>query len=110
MKIIVSNESKVAYYVFDDSYELIVEETRTTTPNFIIGDMGSANSTVYENITDVPEDWENDKYIYDDSAEPKWSLVPVEEEVVEEVVEEVAEAPVEETPVDEVAVEEPAPE
>lgn len=110
MKIIVRNENKVCYYVFNDSDKLIVEENRIETPDFIIGDMGSSNSTIYENVSDVPEDWENDKYIYDDSAEPKWSLVPVEEEVVEEVVEEVAEVLVEETPVDEVPVEEPAPE
>lgn len=99
MKIIVQNETKVSQYVFNDLDELTVEESRTTTPNFIIGDMGSANSTIYENITDVPEDWESDKYIYDDAADPKWSLIPSEEElVVEEAV--VEEAVAEEEPVD----------
>jgi hypothetical protein len=99
MKIIIRNENKVSYYVFNDSDELVVEENRITTPSFIIGDMGSSNATIYEDITDVPEDWENDKYIYDDSAEPKWSLIPPEEEPVSE--EQISEEPVvEEAPTD----------
>lgn len=107
MKIIVRNENKVCYYVFNDSDKLIIKENRIEAPDFIIGDMGSSNSTIYENVSDVPEDWENDKYIYDDAAEPKWSLIPPEEETVVEA--ELVEEPVSEEPIAEEPVVEEAP-
>jgi hypothetical protein len=36
-------------------------------------DMTSENSTLYEGVTDTPDDWDYDKYLYDGEA---WSLNP----------------------------------
>lgn len=99
MKIILHNETKITHYVFNDSDAVVLEESRITTPTFIIADLNSSNATLVESVNDVPEDWENDKYIYDDAAEPKWSLILPEEEPVSE--EQISEEPVvEEAPTD----------
>jgi hypothetical protein len=36
-------------------------------------DMTSENSTLYEGVTDVPDDWDYDKYLYDGTT---WTLNP----------------------------------
>lgn len=76
MKIIVRNENNACHYVFQDTDEIVFEENIITTPNFIIGDLGSSTATLFQDITDLPEDWENGKYLYDQSAESPWSLNP----------------------------------
>ena len=73
MKLIVKTEDNVVKYALSDDTSLGVEENKITVgdpPQFIIGDMGSSRATIYENVTDTPEDWAGDKYTYDGSA---WS-------------------------------------
>ena len=68
MKIITSTDTKVAKWKFEDDKVLVVGEKTITVgdpPEFIIGDMGSSNSTIHENITDIPDDWTECKYKYD---------------------------------------------
>lgn len=73
MKTIVQNSTTISKYVFDDSVVLDVQPKQIITPDFIIGDMGSDNSTVYENVTNVPEDWQGCKYLFDGTT---WTLNP----------------------------------
>ena len=61
-KTITDNTDQISRYIFDDNVELVVSEEYIRTPDFIIGDLNSTNSTLYENITDVPEDWKGGKY------------------------------------------------
>lgn len=71
MKIIVGNhitQNNICFWAFDDDKTLTPERNMTTVgdpPEFVIGDLGTYNSTIYENITDVPEDWAQCKYLYD---------------------------------------------
>tara|TARA_Y100000034_G_scaffold132594_1_gene195982 strand:+ start:685 stop:960 length:276 start_codon:yes stop_codon:yes gene_type:complete len=72
-KTITDNRLKISRYLFDDDVELTVSEEYIRTPDFIIGDLNSTNSTLYENLTDAPEDWAGGKYKYSDNV---WSLNP----------------------------------
>ena len=55
----------IAKYVFADEDELQVTASNIITPGFIIGDLNSGNCTVYTGVTDVPGDFDGDKYLYD---------------------------------------------
>ena len=63
----------VVKYVFDDTDSIDVQIGRIITPDFIIGDLNSTNCTFIENITDAPEDFSGDKYLYDGV---NWTLNP----------------------------------
>lgn len=71
MKIIVGNhitQNNICFWAFDDDKTLIPEENMTSVGDpleFVIGDLGTSNSIIYENITDVPEDFVTCKYFYD---------------------------------------------
>lgn len=72
MKLIVETETTIVKYALSDDKALEVAAKMITVgdpPEFIIGDMGSSNATIYENVTDTPDDenirW---KYKYDGST------------------------------------------
>ena len=44
-KTITDNRLKISRYLFDDDVELTVSEEYIKTPDFIIGDLNSTNST-----------------------------------------------------------------
>lgn len=72
MKTIIENATNQSKYIFEDNVELILAETRITTPSFIIGDLNSNNSTIIENIT-PPNDWKGCKYLFVNNT---WELNP----------------------------------
>ena len=63
MKTIVDVTLKQSKYIFEDDVPIEMEEDRIVTPNFIIGDLNSKNSILYENVT-APDDWFGNKYKY----------------------------------------------
>ena len=73
MKLIVETETKLVKFALSDDTALEVADTITVGDpvEFIIADMGSSNSTIYENVTDTPDDWAGWKYMYDGS---EWTL------------------------------------
>lgn len=77
-KLQVWNESNCVAWLWSDDHTVDVKEDFTiiTHPDEVpLSDFGmtSQNSTLYEGVTDVPEDWDYDKYLYDGSS---WSLNP----------------------------------
>jgi hypothetical protein len=75
MKTITRNTNNFSMYIFEDDVPITVKATSIITPNFIIGDLNSGNSTMHENVT-PPDDWANCKYIFDGttwSANPNWT-------------------------------------
>ena len=71
MKLIVETETTIVKYALSDDKALEVAAEMITVgdpPEFIIGDMGSSNATVYENVTDTPDGYFGCKYKYDGSA------------------------------------------
>ena len=68
MKVIVKNDGNVVKFAEDDSTTIT-----STTDSITVGDpaeniilqLNSTNATVYENVTDVPDDWVGNKYCYD---------------------------------------------
>lgn len=62
-KIITQNG--IVKYVFNDIDNIDIQEHRIITPGFVIGDLNSNNCTFFENITDTPDDFIGDKYLYD---------------------------------------------
>ena len=80
MKTIVQNESNYSSYVFEDDTEVTISSDNIATPNFIISDLNSSNSTMHENVT-PPDDWVGNKYTFDGTtwaANPDW-VDPTEE-------------------------------
>lgn len=76
MKTITSNQNNVSLYLFEDSETIVVTQTEITVgnpPRFIIGDLNSTNSTLFENVSN-PEDWQGWKYLY--AAADGWVLNP----------------------------------
>lgn len=76
MKIIVENETGLVKYALDDDkpVEFTAGQINVGDPeslDFIIADLNSDNSTLYENVTDVPADWIGNKYTYDNSEEAR---------------------------------------
>ena len=75
MKTITKNANNHSSYIFEDTDAVTQEANRTTCEHFIIGDLNSSNSTLYENVTDVPGDWSGNKYFYDGTTwteDPNW--------------------------------------
>ena len=70
MKTIIRKDTKISYYLFANDAGVTLEETQTTTPNFTIGDMNSANAEIIENV-EPPNDWYKMKYTYIDGV---WAL------------------------------------
>lgn len=64
MKTITRNTDNFSMYIFEDDVAITVNVDSITTPNFIIGDLNSSNSTLHENVM-PPDDWANCKYIFD---------------------------------------------
>ena len=74
MKTIVETATGLSKYVFEDAVEVTLTANNIVTPNFIIGDLNSNNSTMHENVT-PPEDWQGNRYTYDGTtwtANPDW--------------------------------------
>jgi len=76
MRVIVETATGLSKYVFADS-EVIVslpDHIKIGDPvRFIIGDLGSGQVTITDNVTDVPEDWIGNKYLFDGTT---WTLNP----------------------------------
>lgn len=77
-KLQVWNESTCVAWLWSDGHTVAVEEdftmvTHPDEPPLTDYGMTSQNSTLYEGVTDVPDDWDYDKYRYDGSS---WSLNP----------------------------------
>lgn len=79
MKVLVRNEDNISIYLIDDGATV----TFTADQIYIIGDLemgdvvvgdrSSDDTTLYENVTDAPDDWFGWKYIYDGS---EWTPNP----------------------------------
>ena len=69
MKTIVENTTKLSKYLLSDTStislspdELFVDRDGKL---FLVNDLNSQTSTIYEGVTDAPTDWEGNKYKYD---------------------------------------------
>ena len=70
------DQSKRVKYVYADDKTLTVTSDQITVgnpPELIIGDLHSGNSTIVENVTNVPSDYYGDKYDYDSGTWTKRS-------------------------------------
>ena len=90
MKTIVQNSTKLSCYLYDDSAvvtmgsdSIEIEYTENgITQSLVVIDRNSSTDTLYENVTDVPEDsdgnsvWVCRKYTYEPAADPKWVANP----------------------------------
>lgn len=72
MKTIVENSTNHSIFIFEDSDDIIMEDTRIVAPNFIIACNNKNDSVLYENVT-VPDDWFGRKYFFDGTD---WTLDP----------------------------------
>ena len=64
----ITDETKRVKYVYPDDKTLTVTSTEITVgdpPELIIGDLHSGNSTIVEDVSNVPGDYYGDKYDYD---------------------------------------------
>lgn len=76
MKTIVTNSDNASRYVEEDSQTITL-----SADNIVIGspaeniicDLNNTNSTLYTDVTNVPEDWVNFKYLFDGTT---WTLNP----------------------------------
>ena len=71
-----TDQSKRVKYVYADNKTLTVTSDQITVgdpPELIIGDLHSGNSTIVENVTNVPSDYYGDKYDYDSGTWTKRS-------------------------------------
>ncbi len=74
MKTIVETATGLSKYVFEDAAAVAISSANIVTPNFIIGDLNSNNSTMHEGVT-PPEDWQGNRYTFDGTtwvANPDW--------------------------------------
>jgi len=68
MKTIVENSTGLSKFVYENDVVITMEADRIVIgdPEFLIVACHNENdSTVYENVTDVPADWAGNKYMYD---------------------------------------------
>lgn len=75
MKTIVETTTGLSKYLLEDnvSLDITAENIVVGQPaKFIIADLNSSNTVVYESVT-APEDWAGNKYTFDGSA---WALNP----------------------------------
>ena len=67
MKTLIDSD-KMSRFLWEDSV-VITQDSSTTTVGdpveYIVSDVNSSNSTIIENVPDVPSDWFGCKYIYD---------------------------------------------
>ena len=71
-----TDQSKRVKYLYPDDKTLDVSSEYITVgdpPELIIGDLHSGNSTIVENVTNVPSDYYGDKYDYDSGTWTKRS-------------------------------------
>jgi len=76
MKTIVTNSDNASRYVEEDSQTITL-----SADNIVIGDpaeniicdLNNTNSTLYTDVTNVPEDWVGKKYLFDGTT---WTLNP----------------------------------
>lgn len=76
MKTIVENQTNISKYLLEDTVSVIMASDSITVGDpaqFIIGDMGSNNSTMHADVTNAPEDWAGCKYTFDGTT---WLLNP----------------------------------
>lgn len=79
MKVLVRNEDNISIYLIDDgaTVNFVDDQIHITGDaemgNVVVGDRSSDDTTLYEDVTDAPEDWFGWKYFYDGSA---WTLNP----------------------------------
>ena len=74
MKTIVENSTSLSKYIFANDDSVTISSDNIVTPNFIIADLNSGNSSMIENVT-PPENWSGDRYTFDGStwtANPDW--------------------------------------
>ena len=68
MKTLIDNETKTSVYLWEDSV-VVTQDTSSTNigdpVEYTISDLNSSNSTIVENVPDVPADWFGHKYIFD---------------------------------------------
>jgi len=69
MKLLTEKTTNILKYIFEDTDTVIIQDHQIITDNFIIGDMSSSNSTLYENVTTtIPNDYIGCKYFYDGTS------------------------------------------
>ena len=81
MKTIVENSTKLSKYIFADDASVTISSDNIVTPNFIIADLNSGNSSMIKNVT-PPENWSGNRYTFDGTkwtANPDW-VDPTKEE------------------------------
>lgn len=71
-KTLITIDTNVSKYIFNDEDEVVLFENKITTPSFEIADMNSHNSTLIENVT-PPSDWVGCKYLFGNNT---WELNP----------------------------------
>ena len=64
MQTITHNSDNVSVYTFADDATLTASSDNITTPDFIIGDMNSSNSTIHTGVT-APDGWQGGKHTID---------------------------------------------
>jgi len=78
MKTIVETETGLSKYLLDDSVTITVNSEHIVVGNpaeFIIADLNSSNTTVYENLANTRADWTGNKYMFDGTTwtqNPDW--------------------------------------
>lgn len=78
MKTIVENATNLSKYLLDDAVVVTPTASNIVVGDptmFIVGDLNSGNSTVYNSVTNAPSDWSGNKYFFDGTtwtANPDW--------------------------------------
>ena len=72
MKTIVENSTNLSKYIFADDASVTISSDNIVTPNFIIADLNSGNSSIIEDVT-PPENWSGNRYTFDGT---KWTANP----------------------------------
>jgi len=78
MKTIVENQTGLSKFVYEDDMVITMESDRIVIGDpeiLVVACHNETDSTVYENVTDVPSDWVGNKYIYDGTTwtqNPHW--------------------------------------
>lgn len=75
MKTIVETSTGLSKYLLADDVTIIMNADHIVVgdpPQFIVGDMGTNNAVVHENVL-APADWIGNKYTYDGN---EWTLNP----------------------------------
>jgi hypothetical protein len=76
MKTIVENSTNLSKFIYEDDVVITMEADRIVIgdPEFlIVGCHNENDSTVYENVTNVPVDWTGNKFTFDGTT---WTLNP----------------------------------